>query len=512
MASSSKNFINLSSTELIEHAINNGEGVFSDTGALITNTKKYTGRSPKDKFTVVDDITRDSVWFSDSNKKMAPDAAKKLCEKIKDHLNQKPRYIVDCVAGAIKKHALKIRITTEHAWHALFARNMFLDSEGGTPDFEVFHAPSFLAKPELDATHSEVAIIINFTEHYVAICGSEYAGEIKKSIFTVLNFLLPKKKVLSMHCSANKNDFGDVAIFFGLSGTGKTTLSADPTRSLIGDDEHGWDDESVFNFEGGCYAKVINLSPKDEPEIYFASQQFGTILENVVYNKKTRVVDFKSNRFTENTRASYAISQIPHACLSGFGGSPRQIIMLTCDAFGVLPPISMLNPHAAVYHFINGYTAKVAGTERGIKEPQAVFSACFGAPFMAHFPHVYANLLLEKILRQNVQCFLLNTGWTGGPFGQGSRMKISVTRALLHAALDGQINYENCVEDPVFRLKIPTTLLGIDTALLNPRSTWASPKAYDEQAIKLARLFHENFKAYSSLLPKEVGESGPKVF
>lgn len=502
-------FKNLTCAALVEHAIKNNEGVLSDTGALVTSTKKYTGRSPKDKFTVFDGSSKD-VWFSDINKKMSPEHANNLAKKVKDYLAKRQVYITDCVAGASAEHSLRLRVTTERAWHALFARNMFIEvKKNEEPEFEVFHAPGFLAKPELDHTNSEAAVVIDFTNRHVIICGTEYAGEIKKSIFTVLNFLLPNKGVLSMHCSANKNSKGESAIFFGLSGTGKTTLSADPTRSLIGDDEHGWDDLGVFNFEGGCYAKVIRLSKKDEPEIYDASKRFGSILENVVIDEKSRKLDLDSSLYTENTRSSYDISYIPNACLSGLGEHPRHIIMLTCDAFGVLPPIAKLNPQAATYHFINGYTAKVAGTERGVKEPEAVFSACFGAPFMAHYPHVYAQILLKKILAHNVSCWLVNTGWTGGPYGVGSRMQISWTRALLHAALDGSLSSVKFVKDPIFNLDIPTAVVNIPEKILNPRNTWENKAAYDAQAKKLAKLFHENFKPYSSMLPKDIGDNGP---
>lgn len=505
--------VNLSSAELIEHAIKRGEGVLSETGALITNTKKYTGRSPKDKFTVIDDITRHQVWFNDINQPMQKEHARTLVSKVKNYLAAKPCFVTECMAGASPLHSLKIRITTERAWHALFARNMFIDispeSMDRLYDFQIFHAPGFLADPKQDHTRSEVAVLIDFTDRYVVICGTEYAGEIKKSLFTVLNFLLPNKGVLSMHCSANKNADGDVAIFFGLSGTGKTTLSSEASRSLIGDDEHGWDDHGVFNFEGGCYAKVINLSEVDEPEIYHASRSFGAILENVVYDERTRKLDFDDNRFTENTRSSYDISMIPHACMTGAGGHPNNIIMLTCDAFGVLPPIAKLSAHAATYHFVNGYTAKVAGTERGIKEPEAVFSACFGAPFMAHFPGVYAQILEQKIRRHQVQCWLVNTGWSGGPYGIGNRMKIAWTRRIIQAALDGTLADAKFVKDEIFNLDIPVEIAGLPRDILVPRETWADKNAYDLQAKKLAQLFYENFKPYSAMLSKEVRESGP---
>jgi phosphoenolpyruvate carboxykinase (ATP) len=506
-------FDNLSSAVLVEHAIRRNEGVLSDTGALITNTKKYTGRSPKDKFTVFDDVSRDKVWFSDINKKMLPEHAASLSAKVQAYLKGRPCYVTDCVAGASADHAIKLRVTTERAWHALFARNMFLDAkrvdQNLKPDFNVFHAPGFLAQPELDHTNSEAAIVLDLQNRTITICGTEYAGEIKKSVFTLLNFLLPNKGVLSMHCSANKNTEGDVAIFFGLSGTGKTTLSAEASRSLIGDDEHGWDDKGVFNFEGGCYAKVIRLSKTDEPEIDHASRQFTSILENVVYDESTRKLDLDDSRYTENTRSSYDISLIPNACMTGAGGHPTHIIMLTCDAFGVIPPISHLTPEAAAYHFINGYTAKVAGTERGIKEPEAVFSACFGAPFMAQFPKVYAEILYKKIQKHKVSCWLVNTGWTGGAYGVGSRMKISWTRTLLHAALDGKLAAAEYVKDPIFNLDIPKNVQGVPQEILYPRNTWKDKAAYDVQANKLARLFNENYQPYRAMLPKAVSESGP---
>lgn len=506
-------FNNLSSPQLVEHAIKRQEGVLSDTGALITNTGKYTGRSPKDKFTVCDAVTKDSVWFSDINKKMSVEHAQSLTAKVQNYLKKRPHYVTDCVAGASAAHALKVRVITERAWHALFARNMFLPpselESARAPDFHIFHAPGFLAQPELDHTNSEAAIVLDFSSRTITICGTEYAGEIKKSVFTALNFLLPNKGVLSMHCSANKNDLGQVAIFFGLSGTGKTTLSAEASRSLIGDDEHGWDERGVFNFEGGCYAKVIRLSKTDEPEIYHASRQFTSILENVVYDEHSRKLDLDDSRYTENTRSSYDISLIPNACMSGQGAHPEHVFMLTCDAFGVLPPIAKLTPEAAAYHFINGYTAKVAGTERGIKEPEAVFSACFGAPFMAHFPKVYAELFQKKVREHKVSCWLVNTGWSGGPYGVGSRMKISWTRALLHAALDGSLEGAEYVKDPIFNLMIPKNVPQIPPAILYPRNAWKDPAAYDAAAKRLAQLFHKNCQPYSAMLSKEVINSGP---
>lgn len=508
-------YSNLASPLLIEHAIKRNEAILSNTGALIADTKKYTGRSPQDKFTVIDNITQDKVWFNDGNKKMLPEHAESLFNKINNYLTQRDRFVLDCRAGASNDHGIKLRLTCERAWHSLFARNMFIhDTEqdlDSKPDFEVFHAPGFLADPKLDHTNSEAAIVIDFSARRVIICGTEYAGEIKKSVFTVLNFLLPNKGVLGMHCSANKNKQNEVAIFFGLSGTGKTTLSAENSRALIGDDEHGWDNNGVFNFEGGCYAKVIRLSKTDEPEIYYASQKFTSILENVGFDPKTREVDWDDATHTENTRSSYDISFISNACLTLRGGHPKNIIMLTCDAFGVLPPIARLDHAAATYHFINGYTAKVAGTERGVKEPQAVFSACFGAPFMAQYPVVYAQLLQEKIKKHDVKCWLVNTGWTGGPYGVGKRLSIPWTRRMLHAALDGELDNAAFDIDPIFNLAIPRHVRDIPEEILRPQNTWSDPQAYIAQATLLARLFHENFKPYSSLLSEEVRQAAPSV-
>ncbi len=506
----SKTYNNLTSAILIEEAIKRGEGVLSDGGALMVHTGKYTGRSPSDKFTVCDDITKDLIWYNDGNKKMSPKDAHQLYEKVHNYLQERDHFVMDCRAGANEKHGLKIKVTTERAWHALFARNMFLDAASPqVAEFEIFHAPGFKADPNVDHTNSECAIVLDFTKRRIVICGSEYAGEIKKSVFTALNFLLPNKGILGMHCSANKNAQGDTAIFFGLSGTGKTTLSADSSRSLIGDDEHGWDDEGVFNFEGGCYAKVIRLSKKDEPEIYDASTKFNSILENVVYDEE-RKINFDDDKFTENTRSSYDISLIPNACLTGKGGHPKHIIMLTCDAFGVLPPIAKLDAAGAAYHFINGYTAKVAGTERGVTEPRAVFSACFGAPFMAHKPGVYAKLLEDKIAHHDVQCWLVNTGWSGGPYGVGERMKIAWTRRLLHAALDGELDKISYRRDPIFNIEVPMEVRDVPSKILNPKAAWSDELAYVTQAHKLAQLFTENFKPYSSLVNEQVRRAGPK--
>ncbi|MEC9071982.1 MAG: phosphoenolpyruvate carboxykinase (ATP), partial [Myxococcota bacterium] len=423
-------------------------------------------------------------------------------------------FVQDCWAGAAHEHRLAVRVINERAWHNLFARNMFIqptdpEMQDFTPGFTVIHAPGFKADPAVYGTHSEAAIVINFTRRLVLICGTEYAGEIKKSIFTALNYLLPERGILGMHCSANVSPAGESAIFFGLSGTGKTTLSAEPGRPLIGDDEHGWSDDGVYNFEGGCYAKVIRLDPEAEPVIYDTTRTFGTLLENVVMDPETRTLDLDDGRYTENTRASYDISRIPNVVSGGQAGHPKNVVMLTCDAFGVLPPLSSLTPAQAMYHFMSGYTAKVAGTERGITEPQAVFSACFGAPFMARHPAVYAELLGERIAAHDVRCWLVNTGWTGGPYGVGSRMSIQWTRTLLHAALDGTLDNVPMVAHPIFKVGVPTAVPGVPTEILNPRNTWADKSAYDAQARKLVDLFLANFAQYTEEASDEILSAQP---
>jgi len=408
---------------------------------------------------------------------------------------------------------------TEHAWHNLFARNMFVrirsqeELEKHSPEFTVIHTPDFHAVPELDGTHSEAFILIHIGRKEVIIGGTSYAGEIKKSIFSILNFLLPQEDVLSMHCSANvsEDDAADVALFFGLSGTGKTTLSSDPTRRLIGDDEHGWSEEGIFNFEGGCYAKVIRLSQEAEPQIYECTRKFGTILENVIFNSRTRHVDLDDDSQTENTRASYPLSHIENSVREGIGGHPRNIVMLTADAFGVMPPIAKMSLDQAIYHFLSGYTAKVAGTERGVSEPAATFSACFGAPFMALPPSVYAELFREKVARHGSACWLVNTGWTGGPFGEGKRMEIKHTRAMLSAALGGKLDDVPTKTDPIFGLEVPTACEGVPEGILDQRSTWRDPEAYDRMARELAAKFRSNFEKYHGSVTKEVLAAGPKA-
>ena len=486
---------------LYEQIVKRGEGLISHMGALAVKTGHYTGRAANEKFIVDEPGSRDQINWGKVNRPFEVEKFDALYQRMTAYLQGRDLFVQDCFAGASPEHKLPVRIISERAWHSLFARNMFLRA---TPEellahkteFTVIAAPGFHAIPKQDGTNSEAFIIINFARKLVIIGGTSYAGEIKKSIFTVLNYLLPQKKVLSMHCSANAAENGEVAVFFGLSGTGKTTLSAAPNRLLIGDDEHGWDARGIFNFEGGCYAKVINLSKENEPEIYQCTRKFGTILENVAINTISRRIDLNDASFTENTRASYPISHIPNIIRSGIGGYPTNVIMLTCDAFGVLPPIARLTPEQAMYHFLSGYTAKVAGTEAGVTEPQATFSACFGAPFMALRPSVYAELLGQKIATQKVACWLVNTGWSGGGPGVGSRMKIAYSRALVNAALDGTLAAGLFETDSVFGLSIPKACPGVAQEVLNPRNAWADKGAYDAAARKLVEMFQHNFEQF----------------
>jgi phosphoenolpyruvate carboxykinase (ATP) len=427
-------------------------------------------------------------------------------------------FVQDCFAGADPEYRLPIRVINEYAWHSLFARNLFITarvdpnpSSGQAPPFTVIDAPGFKADPARHGSRSDVAIALNFAKRLVLIAGTSYAGEIKKSIFSTLNYLLPLQGVLPMHCSANVGRSGDVALFFGLSGTGKTTLSSDPERGLIGDDEHGWSDRGVFNFEGGCYAKTIRLSPEAEPQIYATTRRFGTVLENVVYDEVTRRLNLDDDRFTENTRAAYPISFIDNAVAGGQGGHPQNLIMLTADAFGALPPLSRLTPAGAMYHFLSGYTAKVAGTEKGVTEPKATFSTCFGAPFLPLPPGRYARMLGEKIARHHAKVWLLNTGWTCGPYGTGSRMKIAVTRAMIRALLSGALDGVAYARDPVFNLDVPTTCPDVPPEALSPRMTWPRPDEYDRQAARLAQMFTENFKAFEADVSAEVRAAGPRT-
>jgi phosphoenolpyruvate carboxykinase (ATP) len=500
---------NSSAAALVTAALCRKEARLSSGGALVADTGKFTGRSPRDKFVVDDPEIHDAVDWSDATAPLARDRFDGLWRRAQDHVRGKELFVQDLWAAADPKYRIGVRVVTEQAWHNLFARNMFIrppheELPGFVPDWTVLQLPSLMADPETDGTRSETVIALDLLNRRVLIGGTAYAGEIKKSIFTVLNYLLPERGVMPMHCSANMDGKGRVALFFGLSGTGKTTLSADPNRILIGDDEHGWGDRGVFNFEGGCYAKVIRLDPEAEPEIYAASNRFGAILENVVLDPDTQEPDFDDDRLTENTRSSYPIDFIPNASSTGTGGQPTNIVMLTADAFGVLPPISKLTPAQAMYHFLSGYTARLAGTERGVKEPQATFSACFGAPFMPRHPTVYAELLGDLMRRHGVHCWLVNTGWTGGAHGTGRRMPLKVTRRLLQAALDGSLAKAGTDLDPVFGLHIPAVCPEVDPSLLRPRSTWRDRNAYDSMARDVASRFERNFAKFRGRVGREV--------
>ena len=506
---------NLSPALLYEQALARGEGRLAHMGGFAAVTAPHTGRSPNDKFTVQESVTGDTVDWGKVNVPLSEEHFYMLRDGVVAFLNEQDLFVRDAKAGAHPGHGLNVRVVTPHAWHSLFAYNMFLrltaeELEGFQPDFTVLHAPGFLADPEKHGTRSSTFIVVNFKERQVIIGGSNYAGEIKKSIFSVLNYMLPDQGVLPMHCSANVGDDGVTALFFGLSGTGKTTLSADPARGLIGDDEHGWGESGIFNFEGGCYAKTIKLSPEGEPEIYHATKMFGTILENVILDEDTREIDFDDGSITENTRASYPIHYIPNAVVPSLGGHPETLVFLTADAFGVLPPISKLTPEQAMYHFVSGYTAKVAGTERGITEPKATFSACFGAPFLPRHPGKYAQMLGERLLEHGSSVWLVNTGWSGGGYGVGSRMNLGYTRAMVSAALAGELDGVATEADPVFGLRIPAEVPGVPTEVLNPRDTWADGAEYDAAAHKLASMFKENFKLFEDQLPDGVKEAGPK--
>jgi phosphoenolpyruvate carboxykinase (ATP) len=511
---------NLSTPALYEYAVRRHEGRVAHLGPLVLSMGQHTGRAAKDKVVVDEPQTSGDIWWGKVNVRYPVERFDALHRRMCAYLRGKEVFVQDCFAGADQRYRLAVRIITEFAWHSLFARNMFIQQEreretikAFKPEFTVLHCPGFHADPDEDQTRSGTFVALNLSRRLILIGGTAYAGEIKKSVFTALNYILPGRGVLSMHCSANvsKNDPDDVAIFFGLSGTGKTTLSADPNRLLVGDDEHGWSDDGVFNFEGGCYAKVINLSKESEPEIYECTRRFGTILENVALDPARRSIDLTDASITENTRASYPLTHIPNIVPSGMAGHPRNVIMLTADAFGVLPPIAKLTPEQAMYHFISGYTAKVAGTEAGVTEPTATFSACFGAPFMARHPSVYAELLAQKLTKHRAQCWLVNTGWTGGPYGVGSRMSIKVTRALLEAALSGSLADVKMVADPWFGFLVPTEAPGVPSKVLNPRSTWADQKSYDQQAGKLAEMFRKNFEQFKDGTPAEVIAAGPGV-
>ena len=508
----------LSTPSLYEEAIRRYEGMLSHLGPLVIRTGQYTGRSPNDKFLVREPSSENKIWWGKVNRPFAPETFDGLKARLFAYLQGKDIFIEECYAGAEEQYRLPIRVISERAAHTLFARTMFIrefdDAKlaAHQPEFTVVHAPGFQANPEIDGTRSEAFVLLHFGEKLVLIGGTAYAGEIKKSIFTVMNYLLPQRHVMPMHCSANYGrDENDVAIFFGLSGTGKTTLSADPARTLIGDDEHGWSDAGVFNFEGGCYAKVIRLSKTGEPEIYETTRRFGTILENVAIDTDDRRIDLDDASLTENTRAAYPITHISNMTRKGTAGHPRHIIMLTCDAFGVLPPISRLTNEQAMYHFLSGYTAKVAGTERGVTEPSATFSACFGAPFMALPPSAYATLLGERIAKHHAQTWLINTGWSSGGYGQGQRIKLSLTRAMISAILSDKLKEVETRKDPHFGLAVPVTCPDVPSEILNARRASPDPAAYDRKAAELAAMFVRNFRENAGDAPPEIAEAGPTI-
>lgn len=500
--------------ELYEHAVRRGEGVIAEGGAFSAVTTPHTGRSPNDKFIVREPSSASTIAWGRVNQPLELDAYARLKAAVTDHLAGQELFVRDLFAGADPNHRLGLRFVTPNAWHTLFVYNMFLrptasDLAGFAPGWHILHAPEFSADPAVHGTASPTFIVVHFGERTILIGGTRYAGELKKSVFSILNYLLPTHGVLSMHCSANMGKAGDVALFFGLSGTGKTTLSADSERALIGDDEHGWSDAGVFNFEGGCYAKVIRLSEDGEPEIYRATGMFGTVLENVVVDPETRAIDLDSSVITENTRASYPIHFIANHVPGGMAAHPSHIVFLTCDAYGVMPPIARLSPAQAMYHFLSGYTAKVAGTERGVTEPKATFSTCFGAPFLPLPANAYAALLGEKIAKHGVQCWLVNTGWTGGPYGVGQRVRLGLTRTMVRAALAGKLDRVPTAPEPVFRLEVPLQVPGVPGELLLPRATWADAEAYDAQATRLAQMFHHNAEHFPSDVHAAVRDAGP---
>jgi len=504
---------NLNPSQLYELALNNGEAVLTDKMAIRVLTGKYTGRSPKDKFIVKEPTTSEHIDWGDVNRPVSEEIFNNLHHKMIDYLSNKDLFVKDVYAGADPDHRLNVRVVSQVAYHSLFTHNMFIrpDKEAlknHEPEFTVLAAPQFHADPEVDGTQTGTFILCNFKKKLILIGGTLYSGEVKKGIFSVMNYLLPRNNVMAMHCSANMDENGKTAVFFGLSGTGKTTLSADIDKILIGDDEHGWSENGVFNFEGGCYAKTINLKEESEPRIYGTTQMPGTILENVVLDTDRKPV-FDDDSLTQNTRCAYPIHYIPNASETGRGNHPKNIVFLTADAFGILPPISKLTPEQAMYHFISGYTAKVAGTELGVTEPQATFSACFGAPFMPLHPTVYAELLAEKIRAHNTSVWLVNTGWTGGPYGTGHRMKLSHTRRMLDEALKGNLETTEYSEEPIFGLAIPKNIAGIPSEILNPRNTWSDKEAYDKKANRLADMFNKNFGRFKKMAANEILEAGP---
>jgi phosphoenolpyruvate carboxykinase (ATP) len=507
---------NLSTGSLIEQIIARKEAELSNHGAVLVNTGQHTGRSPNDKFIVQYGTAdeRDVCW-SKINQPITPEKAARIHQKMCAYLQGRDVFVQDMLAGAHPAYHLPIRVVTEHAWHNLFARNLFIrlpqeKLKGHIPQFTVIQCPDFQADPELDGTNTGTFIILDLTKRYILIGGTSYAGEIKKSIFSVLNYLLPRQGILAMHCSANVADDGNTALFFGLSGTGKTTLSSDPERRLIGDDEHGWGNDGVFNFEGGCYAKTIKLKNELEPLIWQACHEFGTVLENVVYDPTSRALDFDSAKLTENTRAAYPLDFIPNHVPEGYAGHPNHIFFLSADAFGVLPPISLLTPEQAMYYFLSGYTSKLAGTEKGLGvEPQTTFSNCFGAPFLPLQPGIYAKLLGEKISNHHSKVWLINTGWTGGPYGIGQRIKLPYTRAMIKAALTDQLENVAFSKEPYFGLMIPTECPGVPKEVLDPQETWASKTAYQQQARSLISRFEKNFDQFAGAVLPQIIEAGP---
>ena len=507
-------FANLSPAALVEEALLRGEGQLSARGALVASTGSRTGRSPRDRFVVDEPASHPQVWWGNVNRPIEEAAFDRLLDRVRSYLQGRELFVCDAYACADPRHRLRVRVITEYAWQALFARCLLLrvppaEQAGFTPDLTIYVAPGMHADPAADHTRSEVFIGLHLTRGLVVIAGTRYAGEIKKSVFSYLNYLLPQKGVFPMHCSANIGSAGDTALFFGLSGTGKTTLSADPKRHLIGDDEHGWSDAGVFNIEGGCYAKCIRLRAESEPQIYNAIR-FGSVLENVVLDAATRVPDFDDSSRTENTRAAYPVDFIDEVELSGVGGHPQNVVFLTCDAFGVLPPVARLTPEHVLYHFLSGYTAKVAGTEAGVVEPEATFSTCFAAPFLPLHPARYAAMLHDRLNEHRSRVWLINTGWTGGPYGVGSRIKLAYTRSMVNAALDGSLNDAPFTPDPIFGVEVPTACPGVPAEVLRPRQSWKDPAAYDEKARTLAGLFRDNFRHYADQVSDAVRQAGPR--
>ena len=511
-------FWNLPTPALYEEATFRKEGIVSAGGPLVVKTGKWTARAAQDKYVVKEPSSEDNIWWGEYNRPMTSEKFDALYARALAFLQDEEVFVQDCYVGADPEYKMPIRVITEHAWQSLFARNMFIpinnqdELKRHVPDFTLLSVPGFFTDPRVDGTRTDTAIVINFARRLGIICNSQYGGEVKKTIFTVMNYLLPLREVLTMHCSANVGKDGDVALFFGLSGTGKTTLSADPRRQLIGDDEHGWSDNGVFNFEGGCYAKVIRLSAEHEPQIHDCTHRFGTILENVVYDRTTRNIDLDDDILTENTRAAYPLDFIPNVVESGMAHShPKNIILLTCDAQGVMPPIARLSPDQALYHFISGYTSKIAGTEIGLGiEPEIAFSACFGAPFMVHHPFTYANMLKQRMIRYGAQCWLVNTGWVGGNFWTGKRISIRHTRNLLNAALEGKLNDVEYRKDKLFNFEVPTVCPEVPEHVLDPSSSWGDKEEYWRKYDALVARYIENFKLFADGCPSEVVRAGPR--